>query len=162
MTNAKRRCMRIVLTPQCAAADVTARAPRPSDAAQLAHLMLDAYRGTCDDQGETINDARLEVARLFEGEYGDLIPECSEVVVREGHLVAATLVTMWKASPLIAFSMTHPECKRTGLARAGIRRCMEQLLSAGHHELRLVVTRGNTSAERLYESLGFVEMNDEG
>ncbi len=151
--------MRIVLRPQNATAspvaDVRARTPRPSDAEQLAALMLAAYRGTCDEQGETIDDARLEVARLFEGEYGDLIPDCSEIVVRGSDLVAATLVTMWKGTPLLAFSMTHPACKRTGLARAGIGRCMESLRNTGHDELRLVVTRGNTGAERLYESLGF-------
>jgi GNAT superfamily N-acetyltransferase len=146
----------------CAAAataatpDPTARSPRRTDIPQLADLMLAAYRGTTDDSGETADDARAEVSRLMDGAYGAFCPELSEVIERDGHPVSATLVTFFEDMPLIAFSMTAPAWKRRGLARAGLLRTLERLHIAGHASVRLVVTKGNAPAERLYESLGFV------
>jgi ribosomal protein S18 acetylase RimI-like enzyme len=126
----------------------------------LAHLMIEAYRGTTDDHGETMEDARQEVRRLLDGEYGQLLPNFSEVIERNGQLVAATLLTLWQDAPLVAFSITRPAWKRTGLARAGLKRSINRLFQNGYDELCLVVTRGNDAAERLYESVGFRDLEE--
>ena len=118
--------------------------------------MLAAYRGTTDDSGETADDAVAEVTRLMDGAYGQFCPEESEVIERNDRLVSATLVTQFDEMPLIAFSMTAPDWKRRGLARAGLLRSISRLHAAGHPSVRLVVTKGNAPAEQLYESLGFV------
>lgn len=137
------------------AADPGARAPTAADADALARAMLDAYRGTIDDEGETIDDARAVVRQLFEGEFGAMAWAASEVVERDGQLVSATLLTRWQERPFVAFTLTVPGHQRRGLARAGMQRAISRLAAAGETELRLVVTQGNTRAEALYESLGF-------
>jgi GNAT superfamily N-acetyltransferase len=129
-----------------------------SDAPGLASLMLAAYRGTADDAGEGPAAAAAEIARLFEGAYGTFDATCSEAVIRDGSIVNATLVTEFQGCPLIAFSMTAPEWKRRGLARAGLLRVMERLRRAGRAEVGLVVTKANIPARRLYECLGFAEV----
>jgi hypothetical protein len=35
--------------------------------------MLESYRGTIDDEGETLDDARSEVRRTFDGDYGTFL-----------------------------------------------------------------------------------------
>ena len=125
------------------------------DAEALAHLMLDAYRGTVDDDGETIDDARAEIGRLFAGEFGILDEDASGVVRVEDGIVAATLITRYEDAPFLAFSMTAPAWQRRGYARAGIERAMARLAARGETVLSLVVTRANEPATRLYERIGF-------
>lgn len=150
--------MTVDLKLQDTVIDPGARNPDPSDAEALACLMIEAYRGSADDEGATIEEARQEIQRLLHGEYGEFLSSCSEVIEREGSIVAATLMTFWQGAPLVAFSMTAPAWKRRGLARDGLRRCMNKLLrQCGDCHLHLCVTKGNEPAEQLYESLGFRE-----
>src|SRR5262245_1852374 len=46
------------------------RAVRLTDCLSLAELMLDAYRGTIDDEGETFEEAIAEVKAYMAGERG--------------------------------------------------------------------------------------------
>ena len=133
-----------------------ARAPTPADQAALAELMLAAYRGTVDDEGETLADAMVVMQQWADGDFGQPMWAVSEVVQREDQLVAATLVTLWQDLPLVAFVMTHPAWQRQGLARAGLQRAMRRLSAGDETVLRLVVTASNAPAMALYEQLGFV------
>lgn len=133
-----------------------ARSVRHEDAAALAALMLDAYRGTVDDGGEGPEESLAEVRKLLSGGYGTFDFGCSELVEREGRVIAATLVTEYENEPLIAFSLTHPDWQRRGLARAGLVRAMRALQDDCRVHVNLAVTATNTPARRLYESLGFV------
>ena len=144
--------------PRRAAHDPLARRVRDADRAALAALLLAAYRGTVDDAGEGPDEAAGEIARTLDGGYGVFDAASSEVVVRDASIVGATLVTEFQGHAMVAFSMTAPEWKRRGLARAGLLRVMERLRRAGRAELDLAVTATNTPARRLYESLGFVEV----
>lgn len=135
--------------------DAHARPPVAADAEALARLMLDAYRGGVDDEGETPAQARAVVDQLFAGEFGPLLYSLSEVTERDGVLVAATLLTLFEGGPFLAFTLTDPQWRRQGLAAAGLRRAFKRLADGDEPWLRLVVTQGNTAAEALYESLGF-------
>ena len=137
-------------------ADPLARPIRREDVDALASLMLDAYRGTIDDGGESLEDAVSEVRKLLDGAYGAFDFAASELIERDGRPVSATVVTHYEGVPLIAFSMTAPTWKRRGLAKAGLQRAMARLAGAGVPRVDLVVTAGNTPAETLYERLGFV------
>ena len=137
--------------------DDGARPVTRDDLGALALLMLDAYRGTIDDAGETLDDARREVAKTLDNAYGAFDFDASELIERDGLVVAATIVTHYEELPMIAFSLTRPEWRRQGLARRGLRRAMHRLAAAGHARVQLAVTSGNTPAERLYENLGFAE-----
>ena len=138
-------------------ADPTARPPTPDDAEALAVLLLDAYRGTIDDEAETLDDSRGVVAGLFGGDNGRLLWSLSEVVAREGRLVSAAMLTLWQDAPFVAFMVTAPSHQRQGLARAGLQRSLNRLAAGDEPLLRLVVTRGNRRAEALYAGMGFVE-----
>ena len=118
--------------------------------------MLDAYRGTVDDEGGGISEAEEEVRRVFAGVYGPFDAAASEVVVREGAAVSATLVTEYEGKALVAFSMTAKAWQRRGLARRGLFRVMARLRRAGRKDVWLAVTEGNVPARGLYESVGFV------
>lgn len=141
-----------------APAEAGARSVQRTDADSLARLMLEAYRGTVDDSGETLDDARAEVAKTLDGGYGRFDFDASEVIERGAEIVSCTMVTHYEGLPMIAFSLTLPEWRRQGLARAGLRRTMNRLAQAGHQRVQLAVTSGNTPAERLYESLGFADV----
>lgn len=138
------------------AADPHVRAPRLGDAPAIAELMLAAYRGTIDDEGETPEETLEAVQRMFAGEYGALLWNISEVTERDGRLASAIICTVWEGRPFVAFTVTAPQYKGQGLARAGLVRAINRLAAAGDPILRLIVTRGNAPAERLYASLGFV------
>lgn len=137
----------------------------PEDAEGLARLMLDSYRGTVDDDGETLDDARSTVAALIAGDFGALDRAASVVVEREGGLVSATIITRDRVAPppltagggeaFLAFSMTAPAWKRRGLARASLMHVVGLLHRRGEPRVHLVVTRTNTPAVMLYRSLGF-------
>jgi ribosomal protein S18 acetylase RimI-like enzyme len=142
------------------AADACVRAPGWADAAAIAELMLAAYRGTIDDEGETPQETLEVVRQMFAGEFGVMLWNISEVTERDGRVVAATICTVWEGRPFVAFSVTAPEYKGRGLARAGLARAINRMAAAGDPLVRLVVTRGNTAAERLYASLGFMPEAD--
>lgn len=131
------------------------RPPTPEDIQKLAALMLAAYRGTVDDEEETIEEALIEVHKTFDGEHGPFLPACSRVVVIGDELVSATPLTRWKDRPFVAFAMTAPHWKRKGLARACMINSMQDVLAAGDDKLSLVVTVANVAALTLYQRLGF-------
>jgi GNAT superfamily N-acetyltransferase len=120
--------------------------------------MFEAYRGTIDDEGETLDDARQEVQRTLSGANGAFLPNCSWLLEEAGAIQSACLVTHfadWQA-PLIAFVMTLPTAKGRGMAQELIRRSMNSLLEQGYSRLCLAVTEGNLPAQHIYKTLGFV------
>jgi ribosomal protein S18 acetylase RimI-like enzyme len=127
------------------------------DAESVAGLMLRAYRGTVDDEGEGPEEALAAVKGLLAGAYGPFDFSASEVVLRED-IIAATLVTEYQGVALVAFSMTDPAWQRRGLARSGLLRVCARLRAAGRERVDLAVTAANTRAIALYRSLGFVEV----
>ncbi|HMQ35475.1 MAG TPA: GNAT family N-acetyltransferase [Chloroflexaceae bacterium] len=155
----RRLKMTIGLGPQeiVDAADAAGvRAARQADREPLAALLIAAYRGTVDDDGETLDDALAEIGRTLGGSYGPYLEPCSFLVEDEGRAVAASLVTRWTEAPLLAFVMVAPDFQRRGLGELVLRRSMAALWASGETELVLFVTDGNTPAQRLYERLGFV------
>jgi len=125
------------------------------DLLAVSQLMLDAYRGTIDDDGETLEDAMSEVQKTFASEYGTFWEDCSFLIERDGQALSAILVTLWREAPIISFVMTHPSAKNQGLAALLIKQSINALLARGYTELYLFVTKGNLAAQHLYEKLGF-------
>ena len=121
----------------------------------LASLMLEAYRGTVDDDGETLDDAIDVVDSLMAGEFGDVDQQASGVFIEGDAPIAATIVTHHNGRPLVAFSMTHPVAQRRGFARRGLRHCIGVLARGDCDEITLVVTSTNNGAVDLYRSMGF-------
>lgn len=129
----------------------------PADDDALAALMYIAYLGTVDDLGTTPDEAARETQSTFQGVYGTVLWGCSFVVEDQEQLTAACVVTRYAngRDPLIAFTMTHPEHQRRGLASHLLRRSIGTLYHNGCTRVFLHVTAANRGALTLYEKLGF-------
>lgn len=125
------------------------------DIPALAQLVLDAYKGTIDDEGETPDEALKAIQDTFAGASGRLLNACSFVIEERGQALACSIVTLPQAEPLLAYVMTHPAAQRRGMGRFVIQKSIESLLAQGYHELTLFVTKGNLPAQHLYDTLGF-------
>ena len=88
--------MKLTLCPQPSRGNWPARSVQTADAPALAALMLDAYRGTVDDEGETAEEALAEVNAMLDGKYGPWLADASFVVELDGRLVAACVITLWR------------------------------------------------------------------
>ena len=130
------------------------------DRQALAELLLAAYSGTIDDEGETPAEALAEIDRTLAGAYGPYLERCSFVVEVGGALAAACLITLWNAVPLVAFVMVAPRHQQQGLGRLVLRQSMRALWAQGYPQLVLYVTDGNAPAQQLYERLGFTVVQE--
>jgi GNAT superfamily N-acetyltransferase len=130
----------------------------PSDVPALGSLMLAAYRGTVDDEGETVEDAVAEVERTLGGEYGPMIVDCSFVASHEGRIVATAVVVLSQDGPLLAHLLVEPEMSRRGLGTFLLQASGNALLDAGYTRLDLYVTEDNDPAVNLYRKVGFEEI----
>jgi GNAT superfamily N-acetyltransferase len=142
------------------APDPCARAPRPADAPALAALFHAAYRGSLDDDGESLADWQARLTQFLRGDFGQPMWSVSEVRPDpssngQGTLQAATLVSLCQTQPLVVFVATAPGLRRQGLARASLTRSINRLAAGDEAFVRLVLTEGNVAATGLYESLGF-------
>ena len=140
--------------------DLACRSVAPSDKEALAALMLDAYRGTIDYDGESLDDALREIDHVCSGSYGRFLSDCSFVLDGEAGLNSACLVTLLNEgkpdeTPLLAFAMTCKRDQRRGLSSALILRSVAALSGLGYSRLSLAVTADNHPARRLNEKLGF-------
>lgn len=148
--------MRARLTPQQIEPRGGMRAVTHDDIPALAQLMLDAYRGAIDDEGETLADALAYVRGTFAGEQsGRMLEPCSFVIEEQGMPLGAILVTEWEGAPLVANVMTAPQARNQGMATVLLRQAMNALLAHGYTELYLFVTEGNSPAQHVYQALGF-------
>ena len=135
------------------------RHPTTDDAAALASLMLDAYRGTIDfEDDDTLDTARHEVDGYFAPERGPM-PEHSFVAWDDDIAAAAVLVCRHEEQPFISFVMTAAAHKGRGLATALTQLALASFHAVDEREVHLWVTRGNDPAERIYERLGFRDVD---
>lgn len=151
---------RIDLTGRSWSSPVTAegvRAPTRSDREALSTLMLDAYVGTIDYDDEDIDDARSEVDSYLANE--PLLSH-SRLVVIDGQVVSAVLLCTVDGSPFIAYVMTHPDHKRSGIARLAVTASLGSLVEAGEEDVTFYITDGNRPSEGLFTSLGAVRVDD--
>jgi GNAT superfamily N-acetyltransferase len=127
------------------------------DAESLGHLMLEAFRGTIDYEGETLADSIAEVNGALNGKYGPFLDQCSFLIEQDGEAVSAVMVTFFEEMtlPLLAFAMTHPDYQSKGMSSHLIERSINALLDEGYDEAYLVVTEGNSPAIHMAQKIGF-------
>ena len=155
MTRYPRLRMRRTLREQDTSSTWQAHAIQQSDATALGALMLAAYRGTADDEGESEADAVAEVERTLAGDYGPLLEDCSFVVHEGSRIVGASMVTLWEGDPFLTYVVVHPDMKRRGLGTFLMTTSGNALVTAGYSQLDLFVTEENEPAVTLYRKLGF-------
>jgi GNAT superfamily N-acetyltransferase len=128
------------------------------DVQSLAELMLEAYRGTVDYEGESLEDAVKEVELWLAGARGGpALPDASRLAFDGARLVGACLAAdwPWMRAPGIAIVITHPEWKNRGVGRRLLTEVLLTLSESGYEEVRAVITEGNIPSERLFAGLGF-------
>ena len=133
------------------------RNPTSQDISELAELMLDAYKGTVDYDGEGMPESVKEVKSYFERADSVAMLEQSFVAVAGNRLAAACLMSKWekREEPLIAYIMTRASFKGRGLASALTSLMLESLRDSGRPGVTAFVTDGNTPSEKLLSRLGF-------
>ena len=132
----------------------TARAVDVADREQLATVILDAYRGTVDDEGED-HDAALAAVDEW---LSRLESPHSVVLEQDGRIVAVSFVVNVAGREYIDPIAVVSASKRTGLGRAAVATSLRSLHEVGVREVGAVITDGNTASERLFASLGFVRL----
>lgn len=126
------------------------------DVAGLAELMLNAYVGTIDYDGESLEDAIEEVSAFFRN-HNPLFSHSLTVEVGD-RLGSAVLVSLQDDEPFIGYVMTWRDLKRTGLARVVSAASLGGLAAAGYKRAVFYITDGNRPSEALFSSLGAVEI----
>ena len=143
---------------QVLAEGVTARTTEANDREQLVLLMLEAYCGTIDYEGEEMPEAIAEVEGYFSG--GTLLQNCSIVLMAADEMVSARLVTAYRDSTIVGAVMTAPAFKRRGLGSAVTVESLIAIREDGHGYVHAFVTEGNTASERIFKRLGFDLLQD--
>ena len=130
------------------------------DIGELGALYYDSYDpGEADD---TVESATEDIEASLAGRYGDLWPEASLVIEKDGRIVSAIMTVRrapWEDAgdcPFIIELFTDREHRRQGLARLLVRQAMSVAAAAGHDRLQLRVAEDNAAAAALYRSLGFL------
>ena len=131
------------------------RNPTPADLPTLAALMIDAYTGTIDYDGETLEDSMGEVQSYLNGASGELLLDCSWLCFDGETLASAILISFWEGAPLVAYVMTSAGYKSRGLARALLHKSLTSLKEQGHTQVLAFITEGNTPSEAIFKSIGF-------
>lgn len=128
-----------------------------SDACELGRVMYEAYQGTIDYSGETIDEATMEVEETLKGKYGNIIEDACLLTEENGQIASAVIFNWFeeKQLPLLTFSMTRASSKGKGHAKNLLQASLSVLNKAGHSECCLFVTEGNEPAISIYKSLGF-------
>ena len=125
---------------------------------EMAPLMLAAYRGTPDDEGETLEDTVDMLAGAMRGAFGRWLPDASFVSRNHGKPIGAAFTAMDGEEPFIAFLFTLPEASGHGVATRLVTRVCQALAAMGHGHVSLWVNVANERAVRLYRYLGFVDV----
>jgi ribosomal protein S18 acetylase RimI-like enzyme len=147
--------MRIALEERAPAGELEHRTVERTDVPALGELMVAAYRGTVDDEGETLEDAVGEVEGVIAGSYGPFASDASFVAEGDDGLVGASLVAISEPHPILLYLVVRPDAKRRGIGTFLIAASGNALLGSGHPTLDLFVTETNEPAVNLYRKLGF-------
>jgi len=120
----------------------------------LAGLMLTAYRGTIDDEGETLAEAKIEVNDYF---LNQPLLDASAVISKHHQLVSACLVSrpVGLPAPLIAYAITTATHKKQGYGRAVLLHSLNSLQRMGYLSATAFITEGNYASEALCQAVGF-------
>jgi RimJ/RimL family protein N-acetyltransferase len=148
-TRSEYRLSPIVVAP--AQSSLDARHPIEADRDAVAQLLLDAYRGTIDDEGEDLDDAYAAIDQYF----AHIERPHSFIVLDEATIAAFSFVVIVNEIHYIDPVVVAPVRQRRGLGRAAVGLCLASLGEAGISDVGATITDGNTASEQLFARLGF-------
>jgi GNAT superfamily N-acetyltransferase len=132
---------------------------RPNHWEAIGCLMYNAYLDTVDYDGETVEDAKVEVSDTMSGKYGTVLYDASRCIEGTSFpsiIASAVIFTQSgeQSNPLLVFAMTEPSYQGQGYCTKLLKHGLHVLSGQGFNICELVVTSGNP-AIRIYERLGF-------
>lgn len=130
----------------------------PDDRFAVSRLFYHGYKNTMHDYGHTIKNYQLEVKALLKGLYGPFLFDSSYVYKEENRILSGAFVTLFKEVPLLIYGVTLPEHTNKGLFTQVLAKSMQSLFKKGYKELYLVVAKENNRAKRVYQKIGFQEI----
>jgi ribosomal protein S18 acetylase RimI-like enzyme len=131
---------------------------QPKFREELVKMFIDAYRGGVD---ERIGMFGAEVAHsainsVIRGNFGKFDSDLSLVVKDDkSKIVAGVLTTISEGFPFIVIIGVTRTNQKRGIGRKILSWLVEMATKRNFEEIRLWVTRENTIARKLYESMGF-------
>ncbi len=125
-----------------------------ADRDRLAVLLLDAYRGTIDDEGEGDDEARMAIDEYF----ARMEWKHSVVLEQDDRLVAMSFVVFVAGCYYIDPVATIASSKGRGHGPTVVLASLRSLAGNGVQEVGAVITDGNTPSERLFTGLGFMRV----
>ena len=135
------------------------RPPTNEDRSELAELMMDAYVGTIDYDGETLEQAVEEVGGAFSAK---ALLDQSRVAEIDGVIESAVLVSLVDSEAFIGYVMTRAAVKNRGHASALLDQSATAIWEAGYDRIRAWLTDGNTPSERIFLRAGFQVVGSNG
>jgi hypothetical protein len=154
-----RRSLDVAPTVPTRGSDASTVVPATSaDPGALAMLLLDAYRGTIDDEGEGEAEARHAVDHYL----GRLLPAYSVAIKADGQLVAMSFVVVVGGRHFIDPVATAAVRKGHGLGTEAVSHSLQALARDGVSDVGAVITDGNLASERLFGRLGFARVGPWG
>ncbi len=132
-----------------------------------AELIYAANNGTLDALlyqpffGDSTAQCRHGLLSILAGRYGALHTRATSVLFHSTALVGINLVIEDDASRAIVIEISiSPEHQRRGLGKALLTHSLRVLQNLHVETVELAVTKANTHAIRLYDSLGFIPSGD--
>lgn len=138
------------------------RRPTARDTDAMGALLLDAYRGTVDDEGEDLAAATAFAKGFLDGEHGRAMLDLSVAAWRGPSLVAVCAVAWldFRTCPFVVYVATASDAKRQGVGRLVLGESIRRAGRAGHPQLRAFITKGNGPSQALFASMGFERVHD--
>ena len=87
------------------------------DVTELAMVMLESIKHTCEDQGETLADLIEELDSVLGGSFAPYIADASYQIKQNGETVSAIMISYFKGYPLISEFFTKKKFQNQGMAR---------------------------------------------
>ena len=123
----------------------------------MAELLYQAFHGSLDDRGETLEDWELEITNVVTGGYGPFMKEHSFIYQENGVFQGVVMTGLFRNVPLILYAAVAPDFRRQGKAGMLLNQVMRSFEATAYQEVFLVVKESNEPAKALYEQLGFKE-----
>jgi len=128
------------------------------DRGALAMLLLDAYQGTIDDEGE----GEIEARQAIDEYMGRVLPAHSVVIEEDGQLMAMSFVVIVGGRHFIDPVATAAARKGHGLGTDAVLHSLGSLARDGVSDVGAVITDGNVASERLFRRLEFARVGPWG
>lgn len=127
---------------------------------ELAPLFHNAYHGSVDDEGETLQDWEEIIEDIKADKFGERIDDASFVICKNGELTSGIIIGLEDDYPYIISLVTAPKYQRQGLATK-LTLPASKVLKEKYKKFILYVNENNKNAIALYKKLGFISEHSE-